>query len=178
MMRAAILGAALFSLSLGPCDKVKALVGGQPATAEPSDTTTMQPAAVISPEDQLLKEATDLCTAGDCLTAHDRLTVGLPAAAPQRQSAAYKDIETKWANATIDGAADDPDLMARRRALGDVIASATVNAATKGRAQQTLAALPLTPIVYDAGPQPKISASATPDDDVKPTGKKPGKKRR
>ncbi|HEX7663847.1 MAG TPA: hypothetical protein VF407_05030, partial [Polyangiaceae bacterium] len=76
MIRSAILGAALFSLSLGPCDKIKALAGGQQATAEPSDTTTMQPAATVTPEDQLMKEAGDLCAAGDCVSAHDRLAVG------------------------------------------------------------------------------------------------------
>ncbi len=151
MLRSSIVVAALFSLTLGPCDKVKTLLGQAP-TATPDDDTTLAAAPVVSPEDQLMAEATQLCAAGDCQSAHDRLAVGLPTNSPLRQSPAFKDLENKWATATISGATDDPDLMQRRAQLADVIASNAVDPGLKSKAAATLAALPTQPIVYDAGP--------------------------
>ncbi|MEO7109643.1 MAG: hypothetical protein ABI183_04310 [Polyangiaceae bacterium] len=159
MLRSTVIAIALFSATLGPCDKVKALLGqAPPATNDSSDTQlTAQP--IVSPEDQLLTEATQLCTAGDCQSAHDRLAVGLPQNSPVRQSPAFKDLENKWATAVVAGATDDPDLMARRQELSDVIASVAVTPQLKAQAAQTLAALPTKPPPPpDAGPTPLASA--------------------
>lgn len=114
-------------------------------------------------------EADQLCTAGDCQSAHDRLAVGLPASSPIRQSDAFKSLENKWAAATVAGAIDDPDIMARRKQLADVIASPVVTADIKTRAQQALAAMPKsvpnTPL-FDGG------STGVPD----AGSKKPGKR--
>jgi len=173
MLRSTVIAIALFSVTLGPCDKVKALLGqAPPATNDSSDSQlTAQP--VVSPEDQLLAEATQLCTAGDCQSAHDRLAVGLPQNSPIRQSPAFKDLENKWAMATVASAADDPDLMARRQELGDVIASPVVSPQLKAQATQTLAALPTKPPPPpDAGPMPTGSADGAGQVPPKKGGKK------
>jgi hypothetical protein len=166
MLRSIAIATAAFSLTLGPCDKVKALLGqGAQATNDSSDSQLVA-SPVVSPEDQLMTEATQLCNAGDCQSAHDRLAVGLPANSPIRQSPAFKDLENKWATATINGATEDPDLMARRAELGDVINSAAVTPQLKAQATQMLAALPtkpppppdagpFVPAVVDAGAPPK-----------------------
>jgi hypothetical protein len=153
MMRSAFYGVALFALSLNPCDQIKAALGqGQAAP----DTTTLTPAPVVSPEQQLMVEADQLCTAGDCQSAHDRLAVGLPPNSPIRQTDAFKALENKWAAATVGGAIDDPDVMTRRKQLADVIASPAVTADLKTRAQQALAIMPTKPLpdppLYDGGP--------------------------
>jgi hypothetical protein len=152
MLRSTVIAAALFSLTLGPCDKVKALLG-QPQAINDSSDSQLVASPVITPEQQLMNEATQLCSAGDCQSAHDRLAVGLPANSPIRQSPAFADLENRWAAATVAGAQDDPDLMARRAELGDVIASAAVSPQLKAQAAQTLAALPTKPPPPpDAGP--------------------------
>ena len=126
---------------------------------------------VLSPEDQMMAEATQLCAAGDCQSAHDRLKVGLGPSSPLRQSPAFKDLENKWATTTIAGATDDPDVMQRRAELTDLIASAAVDPALKAKAAATLNALPTKPIVYDAGPLP-----VDPGSDAGALTKKGGKK--
>jgi hypothetical protein len=153
MLRSTVIAAALFSLTLGPCDKVKALLGQGPQAVNDSSDSQLVASPVITPEQQLMNEATQLCSAGDCQSAHDRLAVGLPANSPIRQSPAFADLENKWATATVNGAADDPDLMTRRAELADVINSAAVSPQLKAQATQTLAALPThPPAPPDAGP--------------------------
>jgi hypothetical protein len=145
MLRSTVIAAATFSLTLGPCDKVKALLGQGPQAVNDSSDSQLVASPVVTPEQQLMNEATQLCNAGDCQSAHDRLAVGLPANSPIRQSPAFMDVENKWATATVNGAADDPDLMARRAELADVIASNAVSPQLKAQASQTLAALPTHP---------------------------------
>ncbi len=170
MLRRTVIAAALFSLTLGPCDKVKALLGQAPEATNDSSDSQLIAQPVVSPEDQLMAEATQLCNAGDCQSGHDRVAVGLPANSPVRQSAAFKDLENKWAAATVSGAQDDPDLMARRAELGDVIASAVVSPQLKAQAAQTLAALPTKP------PPPPDAGPMSDGTDAGPPPKKGGKK--
>lgn len=140
MMRSVLLGVGFFTLLQNPtCDKLKAVVGNQPQAA-PDDT--LAPAPVISPEQQVMNEADQLCTAGDCQSAHDRLAVGLAANSPVRQSDQFKALENRWATGVVNGALDDPDVLSRRKQLGDVIASPVVTPDVKTRAQQALAMLP------------------------------------
>lgn len=153
MLRSTAIAAAVFSLTLGPCDKVKALLGQGPQAVNDSSDSQLVASPVVTPEQQLMNEAAQLCSAGDCQSAHDRLAVGLPANSPIRQSPAFMDLENKWATATVNGAADDPDLMTRRAELADVIGSAAVSPQLKAQAAQTLAALPTKPPPPpDAGP--------------------------
>ncbi len=152
MTRFALFGVGLFAVLQNPaCDKMKAMLGNQQAAP---DETTMAPSPVITPEQQLMNEADQLCTAGDCQSAHDRLAVGLPPASPLRQSEQFKALENKWANGVVAGALDDPDVMTRRKQLADVIASPAVSADLKTRAQQDLATMPTKPLpdfVLDGG---------------------------
>ena len=170
MLRSTAIAVALFSLSLSPCDKVKALLGQAPQATNDSSDSQLTAGPVMTPEDQLMTEATQLCAAGDCQSGHDRLAVGLPANSPIRQSQPFKDLENKWATATVNGAVDDPDLLQRRAERADVLASTAVDPAIKARATATLAALPTKPKIYDAGP-PVIDAGGG-----KPDPKKGGKK--
>ena len=171
MTRSVLLGVGLFTLLQNPtCDKVKAVLGNQPQAA-PEDT--LAPAPVISPEQQVMNEADQLCTAGDCQSAHDRLAVGLAANSPLRQSDQFKALENKWASGVVAGALDDPDVMSRRKQLGDVIASPVISADVKTRAQQALNMLPTKPLpdfVLDGGLNATPAASAS-------AGKKPGGKK-
>ena len=162
MLRSTVIAAALFSLTLAPCDKVKALLGQAPQATNDSSDSQLTAGPVVTPEDQLITEATQLCAAGDCQSGHDRLAVGLPANSPIRQSQPFKDLENRWATGTINGAADDPDLMQRRSQLADVIASTAVDPALKARATATLAALPTKPTIYDAGPLTVDAGSVAP----------------
>ena len=160
MLRATALGIAVFALALGPCDKVKGMIFPQTVTTDPGDTQ-LTAGPVVSPEDQLMAETTQLCTAGDCQSAHDRMALGLPANSPLRQSQAFKDLENKWATTTVNGALDDTDVMTRRQQLADVIASPAVDPALKARATTTLGNMPTKPLpnptnapVVDSGPPP------------------------
>lgn len=171
-MRSALFGVGLFALLQNPaCDKMKAMLGGNSQAAAPDDTT-MAPSPVITPEQQLMNEADQLCNAGDCQSAHDRLAVGLPPTSPIRQSDQFKALENRWATGVVSGAMDDPDVMSRRRQLGDVIASTVVSPDLKTRAQQDLNLLPTKPLpdgVLDGGLNATPAASAS--------GKKPGGKK-
>ena len=171
MTRSVLLGVGLFALLQNPtCDKVKALMSNQPQAA-PDDT--MAPSPVLTPEQQLMNEADQLCTAGDCQSAHDRLAVGLPPTSPVRQSEQFKALENKWAAGVVAGAMDDPDVMSRRKQLGDVVASTVVTNDLKTRAQQLLATMPTKPLpdfVLDGGMNATPAASAS-------AGKKPGGKK-
>jgi hypothetical protein len=122
-----------------PCSK---LVSSDPAPAVSASVAKAPAAPPPSLDESTLAEAKKLCAAGDCQTAHERLGVLLPPGSPVRNSADYKDIETKWAKAAIGGAADDPDVLTRRKTLEDVMASPVVDASLKAQAKTTLAALP------------------------------------
>jgi hypothetical protein len=164
MMRAAMLKAraiVLVALSIGgasPLDQCKQLASkdaNRPDAAEGSITVPAIPVTpALSFEDQTIKEAKQLCASGDCQTAHDRLAISIAPASPARQTADFKDIEGKWANSTIAGAQNDPDVIGRRRALEQVVASTSIDGPTRERAKQTLATMPTKP------PPPLASATA------------------
>jgi hypothetical protein len=172
MMRVAMLSTrviAMVALSLGlggasPLDQCKQLAAkdtSKPDAAEGSITVPAVPSKpTLSFEDQSLKEAKQLCATGDCETAHERLAIALPASSPVRQAADFKEIEGKWANSTIAGAQNDPDIIGRRRALEQVISSTSIDAPTRERAKQTLAAMPT------KAPPPLASAVVPNDLDV------------
>ncbi|MEO6573092.1 MAG: hypothetical protein ABIP89_04580 [Polyangiaceae bacterium] len=128
--------------SLDPCSKLGInLKGGDPPAAE---SAAPQPAP-LSVEETALADAKKLCTQGDFQYAHERLASTLPAGSPLRQSADFKDIENKWAAATTTGAADDPDLLGRRRALDEVSKSTSVDPSFQAKAKALLLSLPTQP---------------------------------
>ncbi|MDB4994015.1 MAG: Adenylate cyclase [Myxococcaceae bacterium] len=160
---------ALVVLSLGlggasPLDQCKQLASKDTSGPDASEGSITVPAVPVKPalsfEDQSLKEAKQLCATGDCQTAHDRLAIALPANSPVRATQDFKDIENKWANSTIAGAQNDPDVIGRRRTLEQVIASTSVDAPTRERAKTALAAMPT------KAPPPLASATAQSDLDL------------
>jgi hypothetical protein len=160
---------ALVALSLGlggasPLEQCKQLATKTSTGPDASEGSITVPAVPVKPaltfEEQSLKEAKQLCATGDCQTAHDRLAIALPANSPVRATPDFKEIEGKWANSTIAGAQNDPDVIGRRRSLEQVIASPSVDAPTRERAKQALAAMPT------KQPPPLASASAQADLDI------------
>ena len=134
--------------SLDPCSKLTALMGQQTSTtsASAAATTVMVPAPPpLTPEEAAIAEAKQLCARGDCQSAHERLAVTIPPGSPLRQGAEFRGLENKWAASTVSDAANDPDILARRRALEDVMKSAEVDANYKTRAKAALATLPKEP---------------------------------
>lgn len=137
----------VFLSPLDKCTHNTSTVAADPGTTlAPAPPTT--PASIEQGE---LTEAKNLCAAGDCQTAHERLAVGLPQNSPVRASQDFKDLENRWAASTIAGASNDPDLLARRRALEAVTQSPVVDPQLRAQAKQTLAALPTAPAPATAG---------------------------
>ncbi|WP_394826674.1 hypothetical protein [Pendulispora albinea] len=143
---------------LDPCSKL-GIRADESAKDAPGHANAATPAAPVSAEQVSIDEATKLCAAGDCLTAHDRIQMALPPSAPFRQSAEFKSLENRWAEAAIAGAQTDPDLAARRKVLEEVVASNVVDPPYKTRARDTLAKLPLPSPQSGA---PDASADAAP----------------
>lgn len=126
-------------LSLNPCSKLAPTSQGEPASVGAT-----QP-AVPSVEEAAVADAKKLAAQGDFQGAHLRLVTTLPTTSPLRQSADFKDIENKWAAATTAGAGDDPDLLGRRRALGEVASSTSVDPSYQANAKALLLSLPTQP---------------------------------
>src|SRR5688500_14643919 len=104
----------LGALALGPLDKcaiLKAMATKDPGTG-PTPASTVAPPSF---EESTLEEARQLCLKGDCLTAHERMQIALPAGSPARQSPAFRDVEMRWAQAVLAGATNDPDPITRRQ---------------------------------------------------------------
>jgi hypothetical protein len=146
-----------FVFSLDPCSKLGINLKGDPP---PVASAAPQPPP-LSVEDTALADAKKLCAQGDFEYAHERLASTLPAGSPLRQSADFKDIENKWAAATTTGAADDPDLLGRRRALDEVSKSTSVDPSYQAKAKALLLSLPTQPARLadvDAGSTGRSSA--------------------
>ena len=134
---------AALATALDPCAKLEQqLKGNGAASAATATSAPAPPPETLTAEDLEMREAKDLCAKGDCETAHKRLMLGLPPTSPVRATPDFKDLENKWAQQAISGAANDPDVMARRRELAEVIASPVVDAQLKTKAQATLQAMP------------------------------------
>ncbi len=125
-------------VSLDPCSKLGINLKSEP----PAASAPAPQAAPISVEDAALADAKKLCAQGDFQYAHERLASTLPAGSALRQSADFKDVENKWAAATTTGAADDPDLLGRRRALDEVAKSNSIDPSFQAKAKALLLTLP------------------------------------
>jgi len=128
--------------ALDPCSKLEQQLKGNTAASAATATTPAPPPQTLTAEDLEMREAKDLCAKGDCETAHKRLALALPSNSPVRQQADFKDLENKWAQQAIAGAANDPDVLGRRKELAEVLASPIVDPALKTKAQATLQAMP------------------------------------
>jgi pSer/pThr/pTyr-binding forkhead associated (FHA) protein len=73
-------------------------------------------AAVAAPEQAVLDEAKRICGggAGDCELAHTKIESAIPESSHFRESQAFKDIESQWAQSLIDRADTTADLGAKR----------------------------------------------------------------
>ena len=114
--------------------------------ASPATTATS-----LSPEEEALAEAQRACAPADCEGAHAKLAA-IPDGSPVRSSAAFKDVENKWADQIL--AAGDAELDAtRKRALYQRVAQAmTVEPGRRKAAADKLQQLDAVSVIATATP--------------------------
>ena len=87
-----------------------------------------QPPPIVDPAQQSLDDATHLCDTGDCDTAHEKITNEIPPTSPLRDSADFKGIQIRWADAVLQRAETEPDVTKKRALLTAVSSDPTVDA--------------------------------------------------
>jgi pSer/pThr/pTyr-binding forkhead associated (FHA) protein len=109
------------------------------------------------PAQQSLDEAKHLCDTGDCDTAHEKIVNEIPPTSPLRDSADFKSIQVRWADALLLRAESEPDVAKKRALLGEVAGDPTVDPVRRKRAADRLQFLDL------AAPTPSQLPSAGKD---------------
>lgn len=111
------------------------------------------------PAQQSLEDAKRLCDTGDCDTAHEKIVNEIPPGSPLRESADFKGIQLRWAEALLQRADNEADVTKKRALLGEVAGDPTVDAARRKRAADKLQLLDSAaptpsqlPSTKDAGP--------------------------
>jgi pSer/pThr/pTyr-binding forkhead associated (FHA) protein len=127
--------AALFGLGLLVVLGMVAFSGGK-SKPEPEVT-----AAAIDPATQVLEEARALLEKGEVEAAHLRVTAGIPEESNARQSQAFLDIESRWADMLFEQASRETDLAKKRELLDRIVKTKSVDSARRKRAATELAAL-------------------------------------
>jgi pSer/pThr/pTyr-binding forkhead associated (FHA) protein len=94
--------------------------------------------AQTDPAQQSLDEAKHLCDTGDCDTAHEKIVNEIPPGSPLRDSADFKSIQVRWADALLQRAEAEPDVAKKRALLGEVAGDPTVDAVRRKRAADRL----------------------------------------
>ena len=69
------------------------------------------------PAQQSLEDAKRLCDTGDCDTAHEKIVNEIPPGSPLRESADFKGIQLRWAEALLQRADDEADVTKKRALL-------------------------------------------------------------
>jgi ABC transport system ATP-binding/permease protein len=143
---------------------------------EPVVIMPVGPITQSDPAQQSLEEAKKLCDSGDCDTAHEKIINEIPPGSPLRESADFKGIQLRWAEALLQRADVEPDPTKKRALLGEVAGDPTVDAAHRKRAADKLQLLdsaaptpsqltsvkdagPAERPVHDAGPRRVVVAS-------------------
>jgi pSer/pThr/pTyr-binding forkhead associated (FHA) protein len=90
------------------------------------------------PAQATLEEARKLCDTGDCETAHEKIANEIPSSSPLRDSADYKSIESRWADALMQRAESEPDVSKKRSLLDRVSRAPTVDAQRRKTAADRL----------------------------------------
>jgi pSer/pThr/pTyr-binding forkhead associated (FHA) protein len=118
-----------------------AAVGAWAFTRPKPEPVAIQPvgtAAQVDPAQESLDEAKKLCDTGDCDTAHEKIVNEIPPGSPLRDSADFKGIQVRWAEALLQRAEVEPDLAKKRALLGEVASDPTVDAVHRKRAADKL----------------------------------------
>jgi pSer/pThr/pTyr-binding forkhead associated (FHA) protein len=124
------------------------------------------PAVTTSaPEQAVLAEAEKLCLEGDCPAAQAKLDATLPAASRWRDTAQFRDIETRWAESLIERADAAVDVTAKRELYSRVAQTIGVDGAHRKVAADRLQQLDtnsgVVPTNTMALPSATASASAS-----------------
>jgi pSer/pThr/pTyr-binding forkhead associated (FHA) protein len=127
-------------------------------------TRVAAPPVTSSPEQRILAEAEKLCLEGDCPAAQAKLDTSLPAGSRWRDTAQFRDIETRWAESLIERADGTTDMTAKRELYSRVAQTIGVDAAHRKVAADRLQQLDATSAVPTntmALPSATASASAS-----------------
>jgi pSer/pThr/pTyr-binding forkhead associated (FHA) protein len=122
------------------------------------------------PAQQSLDEAKRLCESGDCDTAHEKIVNEIPPGSPLRDSADFKAIQFRWAEALLQRAENETDVAKKRALLGEVAGDPTVDPARRKRAADKLQLLDsaaptpsqLPSVAKDAAPPERPARDAGP----------------
>ena len=128
-------------------------------------------ASQSDPAQQSLDEAKRLCDQGDCDTAHEKIVNEIPPGSPLRDSAEFKAIQVRWAEALLQRADAEPDVAKKRALLGEVAGDPTVDPARRKRAADKLQ------LLDSAAPTPSQLPSATKDGGPERAGRDAGSRR-
>lgn len=105
------------------------------------DETTIAAAPVeMSPAARALKEASDLLAHGDTAGALKK-SQEIPEDSNLRESTAFKEIQSKWADGVLDQAAKETDRTRKRQLLDQIAKSPDVGSMLRKRAANEIAAL-------------------------------------
>jgi pSer/pThr/pTyr-binding forkhead associated (FHA) protein len=119
------------------------------------------PAVASSPEQGVLAEAEKLCLEGDCPAAQAKLDTSLPAGSRWRDTAQFRDIESRWAESLIDRADGTTDMTAKRELYSRVAQTIGVDAAHRKVAADRLQQLDSTPEAVPTNTMALPSATAS-----------------
>jgi pSer/pThr/pTyr-binding forkhead associated (FHA) protein len=127
--------AALFGLGLLVILGLVTFSGGR-SKPEPEVT-----AAAVDPATQVLEEARALLEKGEVEAAHLKATSEIPDDSNARQSQAFIDIESRWADMLFEQASRETDVAKKRELLDRIVKTKSVDSARRKRAATELAAL-------------------------------------
>jgi len=119
------------------------------------------PTGSEDPESLALAAAKKLCDQGKCDVAHDKIMVEVGEHSPLRDSSDFQTIETRWADAMLDRAEKEPDLVKKRALLRQVEQTASVPASRRGIATNKLQELDAAPAGSKVNQLPTASATGT-----------------
>lgn len=105
-----------------------------------SEPTIATPAAEVSPAARALKDAEDLLAKGD-LEGALKKSQQIPEDSNLRESTAFKEIQTKWADGVLAQAANETDRTRKRTLLDQIAKSPDVGSILRKRAANEIAAL-------------------------------------
>ncbi len=120
------------------------------------------------PAQQTLDEAKKLCDTGDCDTAYEKIDNEIPPGSPLRDTADFKGIAVRWAEALLARADTEQDLTKKRAMLDEIAKSTALDPQHRKRAsdklQQIVDVATTTPTqlpaAVDAGPPPDTKHTA------------------
>ena len=117
-------------------------------------------AATVSPEQEALDRAQKLCAGGDCEAAHEQLA-SIADSSPVRSSAAFRDVEGRWADQLLARGDSEQDPTRRRGLYQRVAQDMGLDAGRRKAAADKLQTLDAVAVIATATPTTLPLASAT-----------------